>query len=281
MSLVRMCWSSISRTSASDTSGPMLRRHRARNSAALDPVVLVALLGQGHRLPQVLQHRRQVSLELRLGLAELLDVGQLVVQEPAYQPVQLPRAGHVHPERHVAVLHQHRRLRVLEHDVVPGIAPVELAPDLRLQVVVAVLGLPVAPGHAQRVLHRAVGDHVAGGLQLGNEHQPFLVLAAVGVQAVLEGRADVQLVVRTAELDQFLAPGVIRCYVRVVGHLVNTITNSRCQRNREPLAWHRANTMRLLPGSGSVLLRPAHGTCHVSYTVIGRNVVRLRREVRC
>ena len=179
------------------------------------PVVGVALLGRRHRLPQVLQHRRQVRLELRLGLAELLDAGQFVVQEPAYEPVQFPGAGHVHPQRHVAVLHQHRRFRVLEHDVVPGIAPVELGPNLRVQVVVAVLGLPVAPGHAQGVLHRAVGDDVARRFQLGYEHQPFPVLAAVGVQAVLEGRADVQLVVRAAELHQFLAPGVVVRYVGV------------------------------------------------------------------
>ena len=186
-----------------------------------------------------------------MGVAELLDVGQFVVQEPPYQPVQFSLSGHVHPQGYIAVLHQHRRLRVLEDDVVPGVAPVELRLNLSVQVVVAILGPPIAPGHPKRVLDRAIRDHVANCLQLGNEHQPFLVLPAVGVQAVLEGRPDVQLVVGATELDQFLPPSVVGFYVRVIRHLVFTIPKSGCRRNLERLVRDCSDTMRRVPGSGS------------------------------
>ena len=56
----------------------------------LDAVVLAALFGDGDGLAEVFQHRGQVGLELDLGLAELLDVGQFVVEEAADEAVHSP-----------------------------------------------------------------------------------------------------------------------------------------------------------------------------------------------
>ena len=181
-------------------------------------VRFTALFGRGHRLPQVLQYCRQVCLELDLGLPELLDIGQFVVQEAAYQPVQFPGPGHIHPQGHAAVLDQNGCLRVLEDYVVLGVAPVELTLDFGVQVVVGVLGFPVTSGHAQGVLHGAIGNDVAWCLQFGDEDQLFLVLAAVGVQAVLESTTDVQLVIGAAELHQFLELAVVSFYVGIGWH---------------------------------------------------------------
>ena len=109
--------------------------------------------------------------------------------------MQLSIPGHIHPHRLVAVLDQDGGLRVLEDDVVPRVAPVELDLYLRVQVVVGVLRLPVAPRHPQRVLHRAVGFVAWRVLQFRDQHQSFPVVVAVGIQAVLERRANVLLVV--------------------------------------------------------------------------------------
>ena len=110
-------------------------------------VVGVARFGDGHGLPQIVQHGGQVGLELPLRPAELFDVGQFVVEEAAYQPVQFPGAGHIHPQGHVPVLNQDGGFRVLKDYVVLRVAPVELVLNFGVQVVVAVFGLPVAPGH--------------------------------------------------------------------------------------------------------------------------------------
>ena len=142
-------------------------------------------------------------------MAELLDLRQLVVQEDAYEAVQLPVPGHIDPHRLAAVLNQHGGLGVLEEDVVFGVAPVELDLDFSVQVVVGVLGLPVAPRHPQRVLDGAVRLVARGGLQFRDQHQSFPVIPAVGIQAVLERWANVLLVVRTAELYQLLQFGAV------------------------------------------------------------------------
>ena len=178
--------------------------------------VLRLRLGDGG--PQVLQHRGQVGLELALGVPELPDLRQLVVQEDADETVQLPVPRHIHPHGLVAVLDQHGGLGVLKDDVVSGISPVELGLDLRVQVVVGVLCLPVTPGHPQAVLDGAVGFVDWRGLQFGDQHQPFPVITAVGIQAVLEGRADVLLVIRTAELYQLLQLGAVLLDVWVGRH---------------------------------------------------------------
>ena len=79
--------------------------------------------------PQVFQHHGEVGLELALGLAELLDLRQLVVQEDPDEAVQLAVPGHIDPHRLAVVLDEHGGLGVLEDDVVPGVATVELDPD--------------------------------------------------------------------------------------------------------------------------------------------------------
>ena len=177
----------------------------------------IGSLGFGHRLPQVIQHRRQIGLELLLCLPELSDLRQLVVQEPLQEPVQPVGVGHIDPHRLCAVLEEDGIDGILEDDVVAGIALVELGLYFRVEVVVGVLGLPVATGHAKRVAHRAVGAVASGRRQLGHQHQLFPVGGAVGGQAVLKSRPDVQLVIRTADLLEFGQVGVVTVYVRVSG----------------------------------------------------------------
>ena len=71
-----------------------------------DPVLVGGIphLGIRHRLPQVFQHRWQVRGELLPCLPELADLGELVVEEPADEPVQTGGVGHVDPHRLSAVL---------------------------------------------------------------------------------------------------------------------------------------------------------------------------------
>ena len=120
-------------------------------------VVMVLGLGLLDGLAQVLEDGGQVGLELPLRLPELLDLRQLVVEEAADDPVKVAGAGHVGPHGLFAVLDQDGGPGVLEDDVVARVATVELAGDLGVEVVVGVLGLPVASRHAQRVLDGAVG----------------------------------------------------------------------------------------------------------------------------
>ena len=174
-----------------------------RNEAAPGLVGSVVLFGLFQGGPQVFQHRRQVGLELLPRLPELLDFREFVVQKAADEAVQLAGPPHVHPHRLVPVLEQDGGLGIFEKDVVPGIAVVKLLLDFGVQVVVGVLGLPESPGHPQGVLHRAVGHHAAG-RQLRHQAQLLPVLPAVGVQAVLKGRPDAQLVIRPAEVLQLL-----------------------------------------------------------------------------
>ena len=153
-------------------------------------VVGVVCLGVLHRLPQIVDYGGEVGLELPLGLAKLLDLRQLVVQERADEAVQLAGAGHVDPHGDAAVLNQDGGEGVLEDDVVRGIAAVELALDFGIEVVVGVLGLPVAAGHAEGVLDRAVGPVAMLGVELVNQGQLLAVVAAVGVQADGKGAPD-------------------------------------------------------------------------------------------
>ena len=118
---------------------------------------MVLGLGLLDGLAQVLEDGGQVGLELLLRLPELLDLRQLVVEEAADDPVKVAGAGHVGPHGLFAVLDQDGGPGVLEDDVVAGVAAVELAGDLGVEVVVGVLGLPVASRHAQGVLDGAVG----------------------------------------------------------------------------------------------------------------------------
>ena len=98
-----------------------------------------------------------------------------------------------------------------------GVAAVELGLDLGVEVVVGVLGLPVAAGHAEGVLDGAVGDVGSGG-EFWDQEQAFAMVATVGGEAVLEGRADVELAVGTAELDELGEFLTVAFDVGVGGH---------------------------------------------------------------
>ena len=185
-------------------------------------VLLVALLGVGDRLAEVLEDGRQVRGELLPRLAELPDLRQLVVEEPADESVEPAGVGHVHPHRLIAVLEEHRDPGVFEQNVVAGIAAGELVLDFGIQVVVGVLGLPVAAGHAEGVADGAVGLGALGGGKLRDQDQLVAVGGAVGGQAVLEGRSDVQLVIRAASLDELGQGGVVVLCFQVGGHGCST-----------------------------------------------------------
>ena len=71
---------------------------------------------------------------------------------------QLRGVGQVGVERHASVLPEDGALGRLEEDVVARVAGRELALDLGGEVVVDILGLPVAVGEAEVVDQRAVDD---------------------------------------------------------------------------------------------------------------------------
>ena len=82
----------------------------------------------------------------------------------------------------------------------------------------AVLGLPVAPGHAEGVADGAVGAVAQGCVELVDEGELVAVVAAVGVEAGGEGAADALLVVGAAVFDEALLLFVVAVYVGVGGH---------------------------------------------------------------
>ena len=127
-------------------------------------------------------------------------------------------AGHVGPHGLFAVLDQDGGPGVLEDDVVARVAAVELARDLGVQVVAGVLGLPVARAMRRVSLTVPSGTTPEGTGSSGTSLSLSPVVAAVGVQAVLERGPDVQLAVRAAVLDQVLFDRVVVLYVRVGGH---------------------------------------------------------------
>ena len=190
----------------------------------------VGRFGVGDGLAQIVNDGGQIGLELPLRLAKLLDLREFVVQKHADEAVQLAGAGHVGPHGLLPVLEQDGGLGIFENDIALGIASVELTLNLGVQVVAAVLGLPVAPGHAQGVLHRAVGPVAWRGVQLVNQGQLFAVFAAVGIQTNSKGAPDALLVVRAAELYQPLLVGLVPFYVGVGRHIENI--HHRARRGR-------------------------------------------------
>ena len=108
--------------------------------------------------------------------------------------------------------------RVFEDDVVAGVAAVEFGLELGVEVVVAVLRLPVAAGHAKGVSDGAVGPVAPGRVELVDEGQLLAVLAAVGIEAKGEGAADALLVVGAAVVDEAPFLRVVSVYVGVGGH---------------------------------------------------------------
>ena len=116
-------------------------------------IVLVRAVDHG---AQRFEHLGQVQRELLDRLAELRDLRALVAEEQAQQLLQRIDVIHLAADDLVAVLDQHRLGAVLEDDVVLRVATLELVRDLGVEVVLFVLGFPVAERQAQFVHQRAV-----------------------------------------------------------------------------------------------------------------------------
>ena len=164
----------------------------------------VLVIGRVDPLAQRLEHGRQVRLELLHRLAEFGDLLPLVAEEQVEQLQQRRRVRHVGCHHRLAVLVEDCALGILEDDVVLRIAAPELLLDLLLELVVGVLGFPMAERHANVVKHRAVG--IDGGLLRGQMRIFFeedqLLRRCPVIQKSPEGRADHLLVGYSGELPQ-------------------------------------------------------------------------------
>jgi len=92
-----------------------------------------------------------------------------------------------------------------------GVAALELGGDLGIEVVGFVLGLPVAEGHAQFVQQRAVDiAAIAGrGIEFVLGHEYHIVLAAPGLEQILEGLAQHRFTPAPAGLAQAVELGQV------------------------------------------------------------------------
>ncbi len=93
-----------------------------------------------------------VLVELLDGAVELADLERLVGDEAGKQRVEGGDVGKSGAQDFGAVLVEHGGMGVFEQNVVGGVALGELGRNLGVEVVLLVLGLPVAPILAQRVL---------------------------------------------------------------------------------------------------------------------------------
>ena len=123
---------------------------------------------------------------------ELLNLGAGVSEELIEEGGQVCLLGEVGLEDGAAVLVEDGAAGVLEDGVGERIADADLLLDLGGEVVLGVLGLPVAAGEAEGVEEGAVGPAAIEELLLLDEGP--LVLAGVGVQEGGEGEADGLLV---------------------------------------------------------------------------------------
>ena len=160
----------------------------------------------------------QVLGELRLGALEFLYLGQLVVEEAAYEAVEVGVARHVGAHGFLAVLDEDGAARIFEQDVVAGVSARELAPDFGVEVVGGVFGFPIPARHAEGVFDRPVGRDAGGGAQLRHEREILAMVAAVRRQAVLKRRANDELARGAGETGQLLEVGAVAVYVGVGGH---------------------------------------------------------------
>jgi hypothetical protein len=151
---------------------------------------------------QGFEHGRQIGLELLDSLAKVGNLGALKAKEELQQLFELLHIGHVAAHHLCAVLNQHGLRGVFEDDVVLRIAALELEGDLLVEVVLCVLGLPIAEGHAQLVHQRAIdcADVLGGAVEpvLGDEDQALLV--APVFEQPLEGLAHTALAVAATDL---------------------------------------------------------------------------------
>ena len=82
----------------------------------------IARLGFDDGFAEPLQHGGQVSPELLPRFTKLLDLRQFVAQKLSNQLVKDSRIGHVRPHHFLLVLEKYGGTRVLEKNVVAGIA---------------------------------------------------------------------------------------------------------------------------------------------------------------
>ena len=113
-------------------------------------------------------------------------------------PQQLVAVGHAATHHRLAVLDQHRLSAVLEDDIVLRVALAQLLVDFDVEIVVLVLGLPIAERHPQIMEDRTVRPDAVllrrGELILRNEDEVFL--PRPGLQQVLERGLSGSLCVR-------------------------------------------------------------------------------------
>ena len=114
-----------------------------------------------------------------------------VAEEDLQRLDQLRRVGEVGVERQAPVLPEHGPARRLEEDVVARVAGRELALDLGGQVVVFVLGLPVAVREVELVDQGAVNDDASAGARVDGVlgHEGPAELAGAVFEQGLEGGA--------------------------------------------------------------------------------------------
>jgi hypothetical protein len=141
---------------------------------------------------------RDVVLEFGDGFVPLLDVGLAVGEELFEQLDKVLGVANVFVQPLTdAVLKENGALRRLEGDVAARIAALQLGADSLLQVVVIVLGFPIASRQTEGVEQCAVN---ADGVQLGRlewvlGHQCQVELPPATCKHALEGAADRHLVV--------------------------------------------------------------------------------------
>ena len=172
----------------------------------------------GDLFPQAVEDGGQVVLELHQRLAEVLDWLRHVVQKGLQDAVQVGGLPHIHPHIHSAMLHQDGGSGVFKKDVIAGIAALQLALDFCIQVVVEVLGFPMAAVQTEKILDRAVWDYSGVVAKLFHQLEIFAVATAIGPQAGGKSAADALLIVRAAVIDQPPLVFVVALYVGVIGH---------------------------------------------------------------
>ena len=103
------------------------------------------------------------SLNSSTALLERLDLRLDVVEERLEQPRELLAVAEVDAHDLGLVLDQDGRAGVLEDDVAERVALCDLLADFGVEVVVGVLGFPVAADQAHGVFEGAVGADALGG----------------------------------------------------------------------------------------------------------------------
>ena len=153
-------------------------------------------------LAQRLEDGGEVFCELVDRFAKIADRFLLIGEEPGHQRIERFGVGHVGLGHAGAILYQHRALGVLVDDVGARVALGFLRRDFRVEIVLAVLGFPIAEGDADVVDERSVDVDVAarsGHLVLGKIGQ--IVGPPPALEQALKGIPDRTFVEAPPDLD--------------------------------------------------------------------------------